>query len=168
MSSEELMASALEYETKIRDFYLSAVDIVDDDRGKAIFRALADDEQSHVDFLEYSLKNLKAEADIDISRLVSPIPSREQMDERIEQMKTKIPERMLGDVKQVLSGALRLEVETSAFYEKAAGNSSGPVKTVFEKFLAIERRHADMVQFELDSASNNGYWFNFMEIDMED
>jgi len=35
------------------------------------------------------------------------------------------------------------------------------------KFLAIERRHEDIVQIELDHASNSGHWFNFMEIDME-
>jgi hypothetical protein len=26
----------------------------------------------------------------------------------------------------------------------------------------------EVVQIELDFASNNGYWFNFMETDMED
>ena len=41
---------------------------------KSIFLALADDEQSHIDFLHYSLKQLKANGAIDIDRLVSPIP----------------------------------------------------------------------------------------------
>jgi len=35
---------------KIRDLYVSAQEIIDDERGKKIFSALADDEQSHVDF----------------------------------------------------------------------------------------------------------------------
>ena len=52
MNSEEIFISALAYEKKIRDLYVSADKIVDDERGKKIFKALADDEQAHVDFLE--------------------------------------------------------------------------------------------------------------------
>ena len=42
MTSQEIFTTALQYETKIRDLYLSADSIIDDERGKAIFRALAD------------------------------------------------------------------------------------------------------------------------------
>ena len=86
---------------------------------------------------------------------------------QIEKMQESIPERMLGDVKRVLSAALKLEVETSEFYEGACGKTQGVIKEVFQKLLEIERRHEDVVQMELDHASDNGYWFDFMEIDLE-
>ena len=41
---------------------------------RIIFRALADDEQSHIDFLHYSLEQLKKNEAIDIDRLVSQFP----------------------------------------------------------------------------------------------
>ena len=82
-------------------------------------------------------------------------------------MRKKIPERILGDVKRVLNAALKLEIETSRFYEDACEKTQGPIKEIFNKLLEIEKRHEDVVQIELDHASNNGYWFNFMEIDME-
>lgn len=65
MNSHEIFATALQYEEKIRDVYLSAVGIVDDERGKTIFQALADDEQSHIDFLHYSLEQLKTKGVIE-------------------------------------------------------------------------------------------------------
>lgn len=167
MNSEEIFMSALHYEKKIRDLYLSADKIIDDERGKKIFKTLADDEQSHVDFLEYSLGVLKTEGQIDVKRLESSIPSKEVFNEKIEKMKGKIPVRILGDVKRVLNSALKLEIETSEFYEDACKKTEGPIKKIFKKLLEIERRHEDVVQIELDHASNFGCWFDFMEIDME-
>jgi rubrerythrin len=167
MNSHEIFATALQYEEKIRDFYRSAAGIVDDQRGKAIFLALADDEQSHVDFLNYSLKQLKTKGVIDIARLVSPIPTLKQLESEIEHLKVEIPEQMLGDIKSVLDSALKLEKETSAFYRDACSKTAGDIKSIFEKFLEIEDRHVDVVQIELDHAQHNGMWFNFMEVDLE-
>lgn len=167
MNSQEIFATALQYEEKIRDLYRSAEEIVDDQRGKTIFRALADDEQSHIDFLHYSLEQLKADGTIDIDRLVSPIPTLKQLDSGIEKLKAKIPTQMLGDIKSVLGSALILEKETSAFYRDACNKTEGKIKTIFEKFLEIEERHVDVVQIELDHAQHNGMWFNFMEVDLE-
>ncbi len=167
MNSEKIFLEALQYEKKIRDLYLSANKIIEDERGKAIFKALADDEQSHVEFLEYSLSTLKAQGQIDLKKLESSIPSKEMFDNRIEKMRKKIPVRILGDVKQALSSALKLEIETSEFYQGACDKTEGAIKEIFEKLLEIERRHEDVVQIELDHASNYGSWFDFMEIDME-
>ncbi len=167
MNSEQIFANAIKYEEKIRDLYVSADETIDDKRGKEIFRALAKDEQNHVDFLEYSLEKLKASQEIDINKLDSPIPSQDKIKSQMEQMKKAIPEKMLGDVKRVLNTALQMEIETSNFYQDAYEKTQGPIKEIFKKFLEIENRHIDVVQIELDYASNSGAWFNFMEIDME-
>ena len=167
MHSEEIFATALQYEEKIRDLYRSTAKIVDDPRGRAIFQALADDEQSHVDFLLYSLEQLKLQKKIEIDKLVSPIPTMEQIEKKIEKLKTKIPILMLGDIKSVLDSALKLEKETSAFYRDACSKTEGEIKAIFEKFQEIEDRHIDVVQIELDHAQHNGMWFNFMEVDLE-
>jgi len=167
MDSQEIFATALQYEEKIRDLYRSTDKIVDDERGRQIFRALADDEQSHVEFLLYSLEQLKAHGTIDINRLVTSIPTIQQIESSIERMKTTIPTQMLGDIKSVLASALKLEKETSAFYREACSKTEGEIKAIFEKFLEIEDRHIDVVQIELDHAQHNGMWFNFMEVDLE-
>ncbi len=167
MNSYEIFAMAIKYEEKIRDLYRSADDIVDDERGKSIFRALANDEQSHVDFLLYSLEQLKANDVIDIEKLVTTIPTLKQIESEIERLKKDIPSQMLGDIKSVLASALILEKETSAFYQDACSKTEGEIKTIFEKFYDIEQRHVDVVQIELDHAQKNGVWFDFMEVDLE-
>lgn len=167
MNSIEIFTTALQYEEKIRDLYRSADSIIDDQRGKAIFRALADDEQSHVDFLQYSLQQLHAEKTIDTARLKTQIPDQQTIKENIEQLKSMIPDKMLGDIKTVLSSALKMEKETSDFYREAKEKTEGPIKEIMEKFYEIEERHVDVVQIELDHASNSGIWFNFMEINLE-
>lgn len=167
MDSKEIFIEALKFEEKIRDLYRSADAIVDDERGKAIFRALANDEQAHVDFLNYGLQQLAKDHVIDAGRLTSPIPSRKRIEARIETMKARIPERMLGDIKSVLNSALQLEKQTSAFYEDACRKTTGEIRAIFEKFVEIEHRHEDVVQIELDHVLGCGMWFNFMEISLE-
>lgn len=166
MDSQKIFSQALVYEKKIRDLYQSAAETIDDLRGKAIFQALADDEQSHVDFLNYSLDRLSSEGEIDPARLTTAIPAPVEAD--LAAIAQKIPEQMLGDTKRVLNAALALEIETSAFYKEACRTAQGKTAEILNKFYEIEQRHVDVVQIELDHASNNGVWFNFMEVDMED
>ena len=168
MSSEEIFATAIEYEKKIHKFYLEAMDIIDDKKGQSFFKELAEDELSHVDFLEYSLEQLKKSNEIDLDKLKSSLPSQEKVENQIEKIKKEIPEKMLGDFKRVLTSALKLEHETSSYYKEAYSKAEGPIKSIFKKFHEIEQNHVDLVQFELDMASHNGYWLDYMEIDMED
>jgi len=168
MSSEEIFATAIEYEKKIHKFYLNAMDIIDDVKGQSFFKELAEDELSHVAFLEYSLGQLKKNREIDLEKLKSSLPSQEIVKNQIEKMKSEIPERMLGDFKRVLTSALKLEIKTSNFYKEAYKKSEGSIKSILKKFYEIEINHENLVQYELDMALNNGYWLNYMEIDMED
>ena len=167
MDSMILFTSALQFEEKIRDLYRSAAASIDDVRGRAIFLSLADDEQSHIDFLHYSMEQLQASGPIDLERLVSHIPDQALIDKNIDKLQAMIPEKMLGDIKTVLSSALQMEKETSAFYRQACAQSEGAIRKIFERFQVIEDRHVDLVQIELDHAMKNGIWFNFMEINLE-
>ncbi|MEJ2058166.1 MAG: hypothetical protein P8X39_10055 [Desulfofustis sp.] len=167
MDSITIFKTALDYEKKIRDLYVSAVDIVDDERGKRIFNTLAKDEQSHVDFLEYSIETLKNSGSVSIEGFSTIIPDIAAIQKDMESMKIAIPERMLGDVKRVLSSALKLEIETTEYYRKAFAAAEGDIKEVMGKFVQIEQSHTDVVRFELDYVSKNGFWFGFPEISME-
>jgi rubrerythrin len=167
--SQDIFTTALVYEKKIRDLYRSAVETIDDPRGKELFQALADDEQNHVAFLEHGLTLLWDDKDQDLEKPGTSIPFPDRDFEKIKQMADQIPKDILGDLKRVLNAALSLEVETSRFYRDAIQKvDHGPVRDILEKFYDIEQRHVEVVQIELDFASNNGYWFNFMETDMED
>ena len=167
MDSIAIFTTALQYEEKIRDLYHTAATTIDDERGKSIFKALADDEQSHVEFLQYSLEQLRANETIDATRLKTAIPARDEIEANIDKMKAEIPSQMLGDIRTVLNSALQLEKETSAYYREARDKTEGPIRDIFNKFYEIEERHVDVVQIEIDHAIDNGMWFNFMEINLE-
>lgn len=167
MDSISIFTTALKFEEKIRDLYREASSMIDDERGKSIFNALAEDEQSHVDFLQYSLKQLRANDTIDVKRLGTAIPEQNLIDANIEKMKGEIPTQMLGDVKTALNSALKMEKETSAFYRDSRDKSEGAIREIFQKFVEIEDRHVDVVQIEIDHAMHNGMWFDFMEVDLE-
>jgi rubrerythrin len=167
--SQDIFTTALVYEKKIRDLYRSAVETIDDPRGKELFQALADDEQNHVAFLEHGLTLLRDDKDQELEKPGTSIPFPDRDFEKIKHMADQIPKNILGDLKRVLNAALSLEVETSRFYRDAIQKvDHGPVRDILEKFYDIEQRHVEVVQIELDFASNNGYWFHFMETDMED
>ena len=87
---------------------------------------------------------------------------------KIEEMKARIPEKMLGDIKSVLNSALRMEIQTTEFYQDMYNKTEGDIQKVLGKFVEIEQRHTDVGRIELDHASHNGFWFNFMELSMEE
>ncbi|MEE4239904.1 MAG: ferritin family protein [Desulfopila sp.] len=168
MDSIAIFTTALQFEKKIRDLYRSAESIVDDERGKKIFSSLADEEQSHIDFLEESLKTLEKNGTINPELLSTAVPDVTTLGDKIESMKSSIPERMLGDVKSVLNSALKMERETTEYYKDAFNRTEGEIQKVLGRFVEIEQRHTDVVRIELDHAARNGFWFDFMEISMEE
>jgi rubrerythrin len=76
-------------------------------------------------------------------------------------------ENRRGEV-EILSKALKAEVETSSFYERMVNELSDEGQRMFARFLEIEENHIAAVQFELDYITKTGYWFDFKEFDMEE
>ena len=137
MDSTTIFITALEFENKIRDLYITAISIIDDERGKAIFKRLADEEQSHIDFLEQSIDSLRNNKNITYEQLKTSIPDTDAIQKNIASMKIQIPEHMLGDLKRVLSSALRLEIETTEYYQKAFDSTEGDIREIMGKFVSI-------------------------------
>ena len=167
MTIEEAIKSALEYEVRIRDIYREATAAVDDEVGKRIFETLCKDEQNHIDYLEYKLEQLQSSGAIVPERLESEIPSQEVFDREAEKIKSLVSKDFLGIRRQMLSKALKMEIETSDFYQKMVNDLPAEGRALFERFLEIENNHIKAVQFEMDFMSKTGYWFDIKEFDME-
>ncbi len=168
MNIEEAIKTALEYEVKIRDIYAQGAEKIKEEKGKKIFKTLADDEQSHVDYLEYRLKEWKESGVINVEKLESVIPPREAIEKAAREVGKLMPEKILGDIKLLLGPALKAEVETSNFYKKMVDEMEGPAREMFARFLEIEESHIVAVEAELAHAGQTGFWFDFMEKDMEE
>ncbi len=167
MTLEEAIKTALTYENRIRDIYLECVGSTDDPAGKKIFQQLADDEQRHVDYLEDKLRQWRSSGRITLEKLSSTVPSAES----IRKESAKVKEQVAGDHRglqqQMLSKALKAEIETSEFYRQMVQQLADDGRKMFSRFLEIENNHIEAVQFELDHVGRTGYWFGFEEFDME-
>ena len=167
MTPEETIKTAIEYETKIRDLYIEAVGKITDPVGKRIFQTLGDDEQYHLDYLKKRLSEWKTTGKLSVEKLESTIPSKEVIGREVAKLKATMSEEDRGLEQQILSKALKMEIETSDFYRKMVGETSCQEQEMFAQFLEIEDAHINAVQAELDYIMKTGYWFDFKEFDME-
>lgn len=167
MNLEEAITTALEYENQLRDLYLQGALETTDPKGKKVFQALADDEQRHVDYLEHQLKQWKATGHITPEKLESSIPPQEVIQREAAKVSSQLSREDRGLQEQQLSKALKVEKETSRFYQQLVSELPEEGRTMFARFLDIENAHVEAVQFELDYVSHNGYWFGFEEFDLE-
>jgi rubrerythrin len=168
MTLEEAIKTALEYEYKIRDIYLEGVQAIEDAAGKRIFQELADDEQRHVDYLEYKLDEWQQTGKITPQKLESTVPSRSVIRKEAAKIRLQMKRDDRGVKQQMLSKALKMEIETSNFYRELVDRLTEEGRQMFARFLEIEDNHIEAVQFELDHVSHSGYWFGFEEFDMEE
>jgi len=167
MTLEEAIQTALTYEKKVRDVYRTAAESVSDPVGKRLFRALADDEQYHVSYLEKKLSQWQESGKITLEKLESNLPVFEEITRDVEKLETRMAEDDHGDEKQMLSKALTVEVETSEFFKEMISTLPDDGRALFSQFLVIEDGHIAAVQAELDYLNNTGYWFDWKEFDME-
>ena len=167
MTLENAIKTAIEYETKIRDVYREAEAAVNDVAGKRIFEALGNDEQHHIDYLQHTLEQLNNTGKLDPAELQTAIPSRENISREAAKVQSLVAKEFHGIRKQMLSRALKAEIETSDFYRKMVDELPSEGQALFARFLEIENNHIDAVQFELDYMGKTGYWFDFKEFDME-
>jgi rubrerythrin len=167
MTLENAIQTAIEYETKIRDVYREAEAAVTDAAGKRIFETLGNEEQHHIDYLHHILKQYEQTGQIDSDKLESAIPSRDTIDREAAKVESLVAKDFHGIRKQMLSKALKAEIETSDFYRRMINEWGAEGQALFARFLEIEDNHINAVQFELDYMSKTGYWFDFKEFDME-
>lgn len=166
-TSTRAIEEALGYEKRIRDLYRAASAKAEDATAKKVYGALGDDEQRHVDYLEHRLEQLRNTGEFTVDDLPTSIPAPSAFKRLVKKVEGELGREDRKDEKQMLSKALQVEVETSAFYRRMTEQMSGAMAEMFAKFLKIEDAHIAAVQAELDYLSDNGFWFDFQEFDME-
>lgn len=164
---KEAITTAIAYETRIRDLYREAAAGTRDPKGKRVFQALADDEQRHIDYLEAKRSQWCAEGLITVEPLPTLVPASDIPPAELTDLDTTMAREDRGDEKRMLSKALQVEVETSAYYRRMLAQTEGDARAMFARFLEIEDGHIAAVQAELDYLSHTGFWFDFPEFDLE-
>ncbi len=167
MELEAAISEAIGYETRIRDLYLHAADETRDAKGAQVFSALAADEQRHIDYLEHKRRQWREEGALTLDPLDSLLPPAAALEAQTAALQEEMRRDDRTDAKRMLSKALKVEVETSAFYRRLVDELDGDARAMFARFLEIEDGHVAIVQAELDYISHTGFWFDWQEFDME-
>ncbi len=168
MTIEEAIKTALDFETRIRDIYREAVQKISDPAGKRTLTMLADDEQHHIEYLNSRLELWKKTGKLSAEKLKSAIPAIAASAGEAKKIESHFSrESRRGEI-EILSKALKAEIETSQFYEQMVDEMPPEFQPMFARFLEIENNHIAAVQFELDYLNQSGYWFDFKEFDMEE
>ena len=168
MTMEDAIKTALDYETRIRDIYKNAAEVVADPVGKRTLQMLRDDEQYHIEYLMDRLESWKKTGKLSVKKLESTIPPIETIQSGMEKVRAHMSPENRSDEREILSKALKAEIETSKFYEEMVAELPDEGQRMFARFLEIEEKHIATVQVELDYITKTGYWFDFKEFDMED
>jgi rubrerythrin len=167
MTIEEAIKTAIELEAEVRDVYRNAMKATVDPAGKRIFRVMAGEEQSHLDYLKGKLRQWKEAGTITAERLDTSIPSEEVIRAGIGELEVRGADMEKGGELRWLSKAFDVEVKTSDFYKKMVKELETEGRELFAPFVEVEEGHLALVRAELDYLSRTGYWFDFKEFDME-
>lgn len=170
MNIEEAIKTAIQYETGVRDVYRDAMRSAGDDTAKKIYRALAREEQGHLDYLLEKQAELKTTGKVSAGVLKTVVPEPEKIARGLDELKTKVGgERVRAKPvdADMLGKALKVEEETSAFYKRMVDELPEEGQAFFQRFVEIEEGHVAIVRAELDAVQGTGYWYDFLEIDME-
>jgi rubrerythrin len=168
MTVEEAIKTAIEYETRVRDLYVGAVKQTADPVGKRILGVLANEEQHHLDYLQSRLLQWNKTGEVTAEGLKTAIPPRKVIEAGMSKLESQMagPDRGVAEL-QILKKALDVESETSNFYKKMVRELPVEAQELFARFVEIEEGHLAIVQAELDYASGTGFWFDFMEFNLE-
>ncbi|RKX26251.1 MAG: hypothetical protein DRP45_04020 [Candidatus Zixiibacteriota bacterium] len=166
MTLEEAIKTAIDYEIKVRDAYLGNLDRITDTTGRRVFEVLGKEEQGHVDYLESRLAEWKKSGKVSPSNLKSVVPAKEIIEAGVKKLEDHLATRDYGTEREMLTKALALEQETSAFYRRMV-DELGEDGRLFARFLEIEEGHEAIVQAELDYLNRSGTFFDFQEFTPE-
>jgi len=167
MTVEKAVRTAIEYETRVRDIYMESAKKFRDATARKIFTVLADEEQRHVDYLENRLDEWQKTGKITLERLESAIPDKDTIEKGVRTLKKRAAVQDYGDDLEIFKKALALEVETSNFYKEMVRELPPGDQPLFQRFVEIEEGHEAIVQAEIDAVTGLGFWFDFMEFDLE-
>jgi rubrerythrin len=167
MTVEQAIITAIQYESRVQKAYAGQVDRISDPAGRRIFQTLADEEQSHLDYLHHKLEQFKQTGTVAVDTLPTSIPTPKQIEAASRMMQNQVAAADPTNDLQMLTRALELETQTSKFYQDMVRELPPEGQRLFRRFVEIEQGHVAIVQAEIDALTRSGYWFDCLEIDLD-
>jgi rubrerythrin len=154
------LKQALELEQQGRDFYRQAAEKTSSERGKTMFRQLAEDEVKHYQALQRQLDALESG-----KGWIQDTEGHEQTEVNTDSLfppdQATMRERISGHASDIdaLHVALDLENEAYNLYREAAESVADPAGKQLYRYLAgLERAHFDLLMLNYEELSRYGQW----------
>jgi rubrerythrin len=169
MKLDQAIGTALEYEGGVHRTYLEAMNKTRDKKAKRVFELLCEEERQHLEYLGSRLDEWQRTGKIHVKKLATTIPARKNIEKNLADLgRTVKPQRTRQILElDLLKKALEAEVKTSSFYKKMVRSLDAEGQEMFRRFVEIEDGHIAIVQAEIDSLSNLGFWFDMPEFRLE-
>lgn len=169
MSTQVLDAikGAIQLEIDGRAFFDHAAEKTGQKLGKKMFQKLARDEVQHLKTFGELFTTVIG--DEEWKKFVSEKEKRTSplIEELKERMVKKEKEERAGETEAIRIG-MELERRAIDFFTDAAAKTADPTaKEIFEKISREEELHYDLLQAQLDSVTNSGFWFDVASFKMD-
>lgn len=168
MSAESLKAlkTALGIEDNGLITYLRFARETPNEFGKNMFIQLAIDEYEHRKALEKQYSGLMETGTTELIKLPQSIIEKIRPAIDPGRLKT-IAKSSLKDT-DALKAALNLEKKAAEFFHQKAETMIEPeARELFQRLAVWEDSHYDLIQAELDSINNTGFWLGIPEFQMD-
>jgi rubrerythrin len=170
MKLDNAIRVALEYETGVHNAYNEAMKKSSDPSARRVFRALSEEEQSHLTYLQERLDEWQKTGKITVKKLGTSIPTRELINKSLDDVrKTVNPKKHTKqDLElELLKKALDAEIKTTIFYKDMVSKLDGEGQQLFKRFVEIEQGHEAIVQAEINAVSDCGVYLDNLEFSLE-
>jgi rubrerythrin len=162
---ENAIIGAIRLEINGRKFFNHAAEVTEHEKGKNMFLFLAEEEVKHLETFSHLFSEILSGDDwkkyIQGSDMEGEAPLVEKLKERLKSGEGK------GET-EALSIGMQLEMDAIQFFQKAAADADDPVaKKIFREIAEEEKFHYDLLQAQLDSVTNSGFWLDGAEFQMD-
>ena len=165
----DAVQTAIDFEKNLTDFYSKSIQEIDDDSGKSILRKLANEESAHYQYLIEKKKEWLEKGEVNIYDLSKVKKASLKMKKELKIMKEELKNRTNDYRVEILLKAYENEKRSYQFYLEMTEKFSDPNKQqLFKEFLEMEKSHIMIVQAEIDSINQNGFWYDSFEINLEE
>ena len=164
-SVEDAIKGAIKLEIDGRKFFNHAADVTKHERGRKMFRFLADEEVKHMERFGDLFSQILGGSDwrkaINPSAYQQDAPLVKKLQERMNRAEGK------GEV-EALSIGMQLEKDAIEYFQNAAAGTDDPVaQKIFREISEEEKFHYDLLQAQYDSVNKTGNWLDGAEFQMD-
>ncbi|MCX7972883.1 MAG: ferritin family protein [Candidatus Aminicenantes bacterium] len=160
-----LLKEALKLEIRGKEFFLKAAELTQNNLGRKMFEHLAKEEVRHLETFAHLFTEIIGNEDW------RKEISSEDLKENSEVIESLVSRMKGASGKSDLEAlSIGLELERKAidhFQQGVSACSEERTKEIFERIVNEERFHYDLLQAQLDSLQNNGFWLDTSEFRMD-